>query len=365
MWATGRPTTASSRRSRDGQQGAGRDLTDQGPVGELDPLGLAGGARRVEERGEVVRARRGRPASSGSPPVQVLGRCEARAWPPSRRRRGDLVLTHLGVDRGGDRPRPGRGEAQRAAARSRWAGRRRRVRRTDPGSDRRRPTRRPGRRPRVGERRGPSPGSSTSRRSPWTPARRSKTVPRCGSRPVAKPMRSRTPRTPPTLRPAWRPLPLRPGSGYGDRVHSRMVVPRSWQESGLELLERRPGEEQALLARLGEAAPPPRPCRRRPRGRGSRPRRTWRGARRRRPGGRATRQRRSGCLACRAASTIRSRPAPGSRRDQPSPSRLPARRRRGGSPAPSSSSPAGISSRNRLRRVVLRGRRRASGSRRG
>ena len=54
MWATGRPTTASSWRRPPGQMARRGHAARPGRVGELGALGLAGGARRVEERGDVV-----------------------------------------------------------------------------------------------------------------------------------------------------------------------------------------------------------------------------------------------------------------------------------------------------------------------
>ena len=54
MWATGRATTASKRPVSSRWHGAGAgEGPDERPVAELDALGLAGRARRVEEGGDV------------------------------------------------------------------------------------------------------------------------------------------------------------------------------------------------------------------------------------------------------------------------------------------------------------------------
>ena len=88
MWATGRATTASNRPVSTGGDGAGPgEGADERPVAELDALGLAGRARRVEEGGDVAGVG-GHGLGERLGAVDLGRRPDARAWRRCCRRRG-------------------------------------------------------------------------------------------------------------------------------------------------------------------------------------------------------------------------------------------------------------------------------------
>ncbi len=81
-------------------------------MGQLRSLGPAGGARRVEEGGHVVRHRPGRPRRAASAPVDLVHAAHDQGGVGVGHDVGHLVRPHLRVDRHRDAPGPRRGQAQ-------------------------------------------------------------------------------------------------------------------------------------------------------------------------------------------------------------------------------------------------------------
>ena len=120
MCATGNDNTAPPRTIRlVGMLPAAATWPDERAMRELDTLGLAGGARRVEERGDVVGIR----LVGGQ---QRVGAVDLRGGPQHERRRRvvddvtNLVRSHLRVDRNRHARRRVTPPGTAAASRSRW-----------------------------------------------------------------------------------------------------------------------------------------------------------------------------------------------------------------------------------------------------
>ena len=103
MCDTGSDTTASSRRSPAGHAAAAATLPDQAPMGELGTLRLAGGARRVEEGGEVV-GTGGHRRRERFGVVDLGGPVDHQRGPRVAHHVGDLAGRHLRLTGAGSAP---------------------------------------------------------------------------------------------------------------------------------------------------------------------------------------------------------------------------------------------------------------------